>query len=42
VDEFECTETMKNESGMFTKELGRDTFELHRRVVMGEPQERPG
>jgi hypothetical protein len=27
---------------MFTKALGREAFERHRQLVMGEPQIRPG
>jgi hypothetical protein len=39
---FDYTESKLNEADMFTKALGREAFERHRQLVMGEPQIRPG
>jgi hypothetical protein len=39
---FDYTNSKENEADMFTKELDKESFERHRRAVMGEPQERPG
>jgi hypothetical protein len=39
---FDYTNTKDNEADMLTKELDRESFQRHRRKIMGEPQNRPG